>query len=141
MNQRTLKVLPLTTSGGHLITNANFIPGLVVDLAQDNVTTGAWTYANVGRREMKMVAFVQKGPIGTTAADMSTYNVWVQSATTGAFTGTLTTEAGPATCSTYGPTNELHFVTNNRYIRLLHNSVGATSCTVSALLLVEQRAS
>jgi hypothetical protein len=141
MNQRTLKVLSLTTAGGHLITNAAWVPGLVVDLNQDNVTTNAWSYANIGRREIKVVAFIQKGPIGTTATDMSTYNLWVQSATTGAFTGTLTTEAGPATATTYGPTNELHFVTNNRYIRLLHNAASPTSCTISALCLVEQRAS
>jgi hypothetical protein len=138
MNQRTLKVLPLTTGGGHLITNANWIPGLVVDLNQDNVTTNAWTYANIGRREMKVLGWVGAAH---TAGGLSTYNLWVQSATTGAFTGTLTTEAGPATATTYGPTNELHFVTNNRYIRLLHNVAAATSQTVAAFVLVEQRAS
>jgi hypothetical protein len=142
MNQRTLTVLSLTTSGGHLITNAAWVPGLVVDLAAgDGVTTSTWTYANIGRREMKVVAFIQKGPIGTTAVDMSTYNAWVQTATTGAFTGTLTTEAGPMTATTYGPTNELHFQTNNRYMRLLHNAATPTSCTISALCLIEQRAS
>lgn len=139
MNQRSLKVLSLTTGGGHLLTNANWVPGLVVDLAQgDGVTTGGWGFANIGRREMKFFGWV--GASHTTG-DMSTYNAWVQSATTGAFTGTLTTEAGPITATTYGGTTVLHFATNNRYIRALHNMCGASSGTVALGVLVEERAS
>ena len=138
MNQRTLKVLYLSTGGGHMLTNAALVPGLIVDINQDNVTTNAWTYANIGRREMKVFGWV--GPAHT-GGQLSTYNAWVQSATTGAFTGTLTTECGPIVATTYGPTSELHFATNNRYIRVLHNSAGASSSTPIVMLLVEQRAS
>ena len=141
MNQRTLKLLSLTTGGGHFLTAAAWIPGLVVDLASDTATTSAWTFANVGRREMKVQAAFQPGVFGTTAFTTAAYNAWVQTATTGAFTGTLTTEAGPISATTFGPTNELHFVTNNRYMRLLHNCAADASCTVVAYAMVEQRAS
>jgi hypothetical protein len=141
MNQRTLKVLSLTTGGGHITTG--FVSGLVVDLvAGDGVTTNAWTFANVGRREIKFWGFVHPGATGTTVGAMASYTAYLQTSTTGAFTaGTITTNSASITCTTFGPTNEGHFYTNDRYLRPLHNCLSITSCGVVLMALVEQRAS
>lgn len=132
----------MTTGGGHVTTSANWIPGLVVDLAAgDGVTTSTWTYANVGRREFKVFGYISPGFVGSTAGAMSTYTGFVQTATTGAFTGTLTTASGTFSCTTYGPTSELHVYTNDRYARVLHNFAGITSGSAAVFALLEQRAS
>ena len=140
MNQRTLRVLQLTTGGQHITTG--FVPGAALDLAADNVTTQGWTFANVGRREMKFWAFVAPGQVGSTVGAMASYNLFLQTSSTGAFSaGTITTNSASVVATTFGPTNEGHFYTNDRYVRALHNCVSITSCTVVATVLVEQRAS
>lgn len=150
MNQRTIKVLNIST--GAQYTGA-LLTGGVFDLAVDTVTTGAWAYANVGRREMKFGGYLVNAFTGTSNVTAATG--WLLSATSGGATawtpvanstwgGNVTNNAGNfTTAGGFWPIPEMHFYTNDRYIRPVINIQGATTASVSAALfvLIEQRAS
>ena len=151
MNQRTLKVLTVTTGArftGALATGSSF------DLAQDNTTTNAWTFANIGRREMKLSGYFVNAFTGTSNCTAATG--WLIGSTTGAiagtwapianstFGGTVTNDASNFTTGGgFFPIAETHFSTNLRYVRPVLNVEGATTASVSLALFVleEQRAS
>ncbi len=139
MNQRTLKILWFTTQSNQFVAGWN-TSTYVVDLARgDGVTTNAWSFANVGRREMKL--FIWPGV--TSQAALCTSGIAVMyTGTTGTAVNTLA--AGTTvtwTDVTAGPPQPIHFYTNDRYAEL-HFCVGAnTTQTVVAGVMVEQRAS
>ena len=158
MNQRTLEVLNLTTALNFLAGAAT--TGASLDLAQDNVTTSTWTYANVGRREMKLGGFVAFIPTaaavtpnctnffgllqsGSTGAAAGTWN-WIANSTFGVpavTAGTMIFSA--ATGGGMYNVTPIHFMTNDRYVRAVYNVQGATTCQVAPafFVMVEQRAS
>jgi hypothetical protein len=115
MNQRTLKVLWLTT-GGERITTGATTHSTILDLSQDVVTTGAWTYANIGRREIKVFGSVQLSIGSTGAATFTGYNpsLYSSSVSTGAsptlLSGIITT------ATTWGGYEFGHVVSNQRYL-------------------------
>ena len=139
MNQRSLVLVPLTTNGVN--TTAGFTTHAPVDLNQDNVTTNAWTFANIGRREMKLMVTVAPGTTGLGA--LTSFTAMIQSCTTGAAAGTWSTiTSSQIALTTYGY-GVSHFVSNDRYVRL-HTSVGGATTAytyVSAGVLEEQRGS
>ena len=140
MNQQSLKILWLTTQSNQFIAGAS-TGAVVLDLAAgDGVTTNAWTFANVGRREMKL--FVWPG-VTSQAANCTSGRHVLLSATTG--TSVTWTPVANTTITytdvTAGPPNPVHFYTNDRYVRL-YNTLGAlTTMTIVAGIMVEQRGS
>ena len=139
MNQASLKILWLTTQSNQFLAGAS--TGGVIDLvAGDGVTTNAWTFANVGRREMKF--FVWPG-VTSQAGNCTSGRHVLLSCSTGAG-GTWSPVVGTTvtyTDVTAGPPNPVHFYTNDRYVRL-YNTVGAlTTLTIVAGIMVEQRGS
>jgi hypothetical protein len=139
MNQRTLAILWLANAAS--TGSAGWTTGYGVDLAAgDGITTSTWTYANVGRREMKLFGYVV-GTVGSGAAVTSVQG-FLQSSSTGVAGTTWATVANSTfTATTYGPTNPIHVYTNDRYVRV-HQIIGClTTAALVSGIMVEQRAS
>ena len=139
MNQRTLEVLWFTTQSNQYVAGWSTAPNVIDLTAGAGVTTSTWTYANVGRREMKFFLW----PGVTSQAALCTSGIAIlRSGTTGTAASTLIAGTTVTWSNvTAGVPAPIHFFTNDRYVAL-HFCVGAnTTNTIVAGVMVEQRAS
>lgn len=134
MNQRSLTIVGLTTGGP--VTTGAATHG-VFDISQNTATTQGWTYASIGRREMKLLAAIANN--GTTAAQtMTQYTVSLFGSTVS--TGASATFLVATTATTWGGAAEAHFTSNFRYAYIISNYSGVTTGGPSVGVMVEQRA-